>query len=452
MTKPLPVVLSAAAAAAVACWTATPTRADPPAEPTAAADPALGSVIFVHPDGASSATYAAARALLHGPDGELHWDRLPHIAVYTGHMADSLTSTSHGGATTHAHGVKVPADSYGMAGSGGSAEALVDANGRSLSVAQQAIRVGLPVGLVQSGTSTEPGTGCFLASVPQRKMHNEIAEQLVNSGAAVLLGGGERYFIPKGTEGVHGPSARDDDKDLIALAEQKGYTVVRTRAELLALPGDTTKVLGLFAHYHTFNDKPEEVLEATGKTAYDPDAPTLAEMTQAALDVLGRHDKRFLLVVEEEGTDNFGNNNNASGTLEAARRADAAFGVCRQYLQAHPQTLLITAADSDGGGLRMVGIPSGSPGDVPDRLPAWDRNGAPIDGVRGTGSAPFLAAPDRAGRQLPFYIVWSAQDDVSGGILVRAEGLHADLVQGTVDNTDIAKIIRTVLFGTQAPE
>ncbi len=44
--------------------------------------------------------------------------QLPHMAVYTGHMKDRLTSTSHGGATTHAYGVKVLADSYGMDGNG----------------------------------------------------------------------------------------------------------------------------------------------------------------------------------------------------------------------------------------------------------------------------------------------------------------------------------------------
>ena len=133
--------------------------------------------------------------------------------------------------------------------------------------------------------------------------------------------------------------------------------------------------------------------------------------------------------------------------LEAARRADEAIGVAQRHLQTDPDTLIITTADSDGGGLRMVGIAVTPDSTVPDTLPERDPNGAPIDGTEGTGSAPFLAAPDRAGMRLPFYVVWSARDDVAGGVLVRAEGLNSDLVRGSFDNTRVAEIMRRTLFG-----
>src|SRR3712207_1684893 len=63
-------------------------------------------------------------------------------------------------------------------------------------------------------------------------------------------------------------------------------------------------------------------------------------------------DKGFLLVAEEEGTDNFGNSNmNAEGIIEAGKRADRAIGVALDYAQQNPRnTLVITAADSDAGG------------------------------------------------------------------------------------------------------
>ena len=75
-----------------------------------------------------------------------------------------------------------------------------------------------------------------------------------------------------------------------------------------------------------------------------------------------------------------------------------------------------------------------------------------MDGLGGSGTAPFLAAPDRNGRRLPFGVVWASQDDVSGGVLVRAEGLNSHLVHGSFDNTEIAKLIRTTLFGNALPE
>ena len=131
-----------------------------------------------------------------------------------------------------------------------------------------------------------------------------------------------------------------------------------------------------------------------------------------------------------------------------ARRADEAIGVALRHLADYPQTLVVTCADGDGGGLRMNGIPLAPGQDPPRSLPAWDPNGAPVDGARGTGSAPFIAAPDRNGRRLPFAVAWASMTDVSGGVLVRADGLNSQRVRGTVDNTMIAELIRLTLFGS----
>lgn len=404
----------------------------------------VGDVIFIHPDGASAATWAAGRAALVGPDADLEWDKLPAIGVYRGHLRDSLTGTSNGGGTVHATGVKVFADAFGNSGGGDNAAPLVDETGAPISVAQQALARGIDVALVQSGTSTEPGTGCFLASVPSRQMHDEIAAQLIESGACVILGGGERWFLPAGATGVHGEGRRADGRNLIAEAQRAGYRVVYTREQLLGIPAGTTKLLGVFAEVHTFNALPEERLREEGLPHYWDHAPTVGEMTAAALRVLRTRGNRFLLVVEEEGTDNFGNNNNAAGTMEAMRRADEAFGVARRHLAANPDTLVLTAADSDGGGMRLIGIPDAMPMNT---TPPTTSSGAPIDGVDGTTSPPFVSAPDRFGNTHRFVISWIGFEDVTGGVLVRADGLNSSLVTPTMDNTDIAKLIRRTLFG-----
>ncbi len=406
-----------------------------------------GSVIFLHPDGTSAPNWAIARAMFVGPDGDLEWDKLPAMALYRGHMRDSLTATSNGGATTHAYGIKVASDAYGMTAGGDRAELILDKNGNSRSVALQAIRKGIPTGVVQSGTSTEPGTGCFLTSVPSRGMHNEIAAQLIASGAQVMLGGGEQYYLPKDVEGRHGPGKRTDGRNLIKEAEAMGYVVVYDREELLTLPEDTEKVLGLFAAYHTFNDKPEEVLAEQGLPLYKKEAPTVAEMTRAALKILAKDGRQFCLVVEEEGTDNFGNNQNTPGMIEALRRADEAIGVCRQFVAEQPDTLLITAADSDASGMRMIGYPALPGREVPAKVAERDNIGVPMDGRWGTGTEPLLAAPDQFGQRLSFRVAWSNDDDVTGGILVKAEGLNSHLVKGNMDNTEIPKLMRLTLFG-----
>jgi alkaline phosphatase len=410
-----------------------------------------GSVIFLHPDGTSAAHWTAARLHLHGPDGLLHWDRLPHLSMYRGHMRDALTATSHGGATTHAYGVKVPADSYGMHCD----TPLTALSGRPYSIMVEAMRAGFPAGIVNSGDLNEPGTGCFLASTVSRENSASIVAQILDSGADVILGGGEQWMLPAGTNGVHAAEGRrTDGRNLIAECRARGYTVVFTRAELAAVSNDTARLLGVFAAHHTFNDQPEEALAAEGLEAYAPQAPTTAEMMETALRILAARGRTFLLVAEEEGTDNLANVNNAAGTLEALRRADEAVGVARAFLAEHPATLLITAADSDASGMQVISPPAGSDAwfrpDVP--LPAAATpEGAPLDGMAGAKSPPFVSGPDQFGRRHTFGIAWIGAADTAGGIVARAEGLNSDLLGPTIDNTDIYRLVYLTLFGTRLP-
>lgn len=415
------------------------------AAPAVAAEITPGSAVFLHSDGTSIEHWAAARMLTAGPDGALHWDSLPRMGVYTGHMADLLNGTSNGGATTHAYGIKVRARSYGLDG----ADTITAASGRRESIAEEVLAAGLRLGLVNTGTITEPGTGAFVARVPDRYQHEAIALQILRSGAQVLLGGGERYFLPEGVRGRHAASGtRTDGLNLVDSARAWGYTLVFSTSELASLPAGTTRVLGLFADEHTFHDEPEETLRVRSLPVYMAQAPSIAAMVSAALKILSANGARFLLVAEEEGTDNLANANHAAGTLEATRRADEAIGVVRAFLRVHPSTLLLVAADSDAGGLSVVGVPQR---DAEKPLPVRTGNGAPMDGARGTGSIPFLAAPDRAGLRLPFGICWSTTDDVAGSVLVRAEGHGADAVPLTVDNTGIYKLLYRALFGRLLP-
>jgi alkaline phosphatase len=73
-----------------------------------------------------------------------------------------------------------------------------------------------------------------------------------------------------------------------------------------------------------------------------------------------------------------------------------------------------------------------------------DTNGAPYDTKDGK---PFESAPDQFGVRHPFVITWASRMDTSGGIVIRAAGEKADHVRGTMDNTDIYRVMRSVLFG-----
>ena len=254
----------------------------------------VGNMIFVHPDGADAAMYEAARIYWEGPDGVTNWDRLPVSVNYRGHASDALTTSSNGGATTHAFGFKTDmTDSFGT--DAGDEEVLappaetprtIDAlSGYPGSWLREAGNAGYPTGVVNDGDVAEPGTAAFLTEVTERSDASalEIARQLVqgrpgfdddDADPVVIMGGGEDLFFPLETpicspeeieealasdEGpvatipatcvVHrpagdtldedGPSAtgglRTDGLNLAQAAVDEGYTLIRTRAEFDAV-------------------------------------------------------------------------------------------------------------------------------------------------------------------------------------------------------------------------
>ncbi len=414
-------------------------------------DSRQGNVIFIHPDGTSASHWGAARMLHYGPDGRLNWDKMSHLGVYLGHMKNQLTATSNAGAVTHATGMKVNADSFGL---DETSKPVVAASGKAQTILEEAKAAGKATAIINSGMIHEPGTGVFVAKAPHRRLFAEITKQIVESGADVIMGGGEMWYLPEGTAGRHATaeqSQRRDGLNLVEEAKSKGYSVVYTRDELLKLPANTKKVLGIFAADDIFNDFPEEGLKKQNLPLFVPTAPTDAQMLEVALKIVSQNRNGFFVVLEEEGSDNFCNFNNAIGCIEAVKRADDAVGVAMKYIDKNPNTLLVTAADSDAGGLEVVGVTENDfPLDKP--LPDKGDNGAPWDGREGTKTLPFVSAPDKQGRRFPFAIAWSGFGDFTGSIVSKAHGLNAKLLPTTVDNTDIYRLMYRTLFGKEVAQ
>jgi alkaline phosphatase len=159
-----------------------------------------GNVIFIHPDGTSAAHWGATRILFQGADGRLNWDKMSNLAVYLGHMKNQLSATSNGGAVTHATGVKVNADSFGLDENG---KPIVALSGKPQTIMEEAMSAGKATAIINSGMIHEPGTAAFLAKSPSRRNFADITKQIVESGADVILGGGEMWYLPKGTAGRH---------------------------------------------------------------------------------------------------------------------------------------------------------------------------------------------------------------------------------------------------------
>lgn len=307
------------------------------------------------------------------------------------------------------------------------------------------------------------------------------------------------------------------------------------RAALTANPTYAPRVLGLFAYQDMFNDRNEEDLIARGKVTADPvnfvgpvnnsalgvrskasriilwgdlsgnpgfNPPTFAEMTEVAITILDRAAKaqanpanrRFFLVAEQEANDNFGNNDNAIGMLHAMADTDKAIGVARNYLSSNPRTLILTAADSDAGGMQVTApyrdnvdngpIEVGGGIAIPGLINTSNNTSNPAflnlgqfyfgfnsnnaagftnlpnipDGLEGRGSSAttggtlqFLSEPDQFGQRMEFAIIWAGSGDYTGAILSRAAGLNAGLLNSTFaarfDNIDVYRLMYVSLFG-----
>ncbi len=433
-----------------------------------------GNVIFIHPDGASPSHFGAARFASVGPDGRLNWDLLTEAGVYLGHLDDRVVATSNGGAVTHAYGIKSVASSFGFDGEGEQYISLAGEQGLNVgnpqnTVLEDAIEVGRPTAIINSGFIAEPGTGVFAASALNRGETEEITAQIIESGVNVILGGGETDYLPEGTVGFFGEEGtRTDGRNLIEEAEALGYTVVFTLEELQAVPAGTENLLGIFAASDTYNDIPEGALIENGfvedngelifygQSPFNPNPPTIAEMLQATLDLtlFQEEDEGFLIVLEEEATDNFGNNNNAAGVIEATLRADEAIGVAIDFVNnVNSETLIITAADSDAGGLEVDDTFGETVGTAPYQREIDDITGeqfvtqVPRDGQTGSGTAPFVTgAPDSNGDFFEFGVAWAGLPDFAGSIVSKAFGYNSELLPATVDNTGIYRIIYETLF------
>ena len=465
---------------------------DPTPAPAATAD--TGNVIFIHPDGTSPSHYMALRNIDLGPDGRLNWDKMSNAGVYLGHMDNQLTGTSNAGAVTHANGVKVFNESFGLNADNSE---VTSASGKlGYTILEEAIAAGKGTALIQSGHIGEPGTAAFAAATTNRDGDNtrardktaEIAEQVIRSGTQIIMAGGEVYLLPKGTTGFHVTAEIDAEYsdvadrpsvNLIELAKSLGYTVVYTEAQMNAAVQNataSTKLLGVFAANHTFDDRREEALGLNTDNPlplYVSTAPTVAEMLDASLKILRQDPDGFFVVVEEEGTDNFGNNNNAVGTIEALRRADAAIGVAMDFVNTQdPNTLVLTAADSDAGGMqvyqfapypRASGNFDASNPNLANEQPevpfinvnrtTTNTSRVYLDGPEGSTATEgqpwksFNAEDSIDGPMGNFGIAWVGTPDFPGSIVSKAHGMNADKLPSTLDNTQIYDLMYETLFG-----
>jgi alkaline phosphatase len=187
---------------------------------------------------------------------------------------------------------------------------------------------GKKVGLVTTATVTHATPAGFAAVSRSRDDEPLIATQY-RKVCDVVLGGGRKFFDP---------ATRPDKRDLLADYRSAGFATVHSNAELNSDTSD--RVLGLFSDSHV-----PYTLDQRNDSRLRADVPTLAQMTQAALDRLSRSAKGFLLQVEGARVDHAAHNNDAAALLWDQLAFDDAIGVVLRFAERHSDTLIVITAD-----------------------------------------------------------------------------------------------------------
>ncbi|GAB7337312.1 hypothetical protein MBLNU457_g2671t1 [Dothideomycetes sp. NU457] len=223
------------------------------------------------------------------------------------------------------------------------------------SVMEAAKRAGYMTGLVVTTSITDATPACFASHVRTRAMEDSIAEQLVGNGPLgrnvdLILGGGLCHFQPNSTTG----SCRNDDKDIVAMAEEKGWNYVDNRKDFDGLTfGSSVQLplLGLFAKY----DIPFELDRRNQDDVY----PSLDEMTDLAIralsDATRDSDQGFFLMVEGSRIDHAGHINDPAAQVHEVLAYDKAMQTVLDFLDDdHTPGLMVATSDHETGGLAVA--------------------------------------------------------------------------------------------------
>lgn len=280
------------------------------------------NVILVIGDGMGVGQVSAASAMLHGPLGGLVLESAPVTGLMSTYASNLLVTDSAASATALATGFKAPKKALSIL-----------ADGRvPVTIFEAAQARGLSTGFVTTSGLVDATPAGFTAHETKREHYPEILEDMLASGAELLIGG---------DWGNHRKSLNDSEfQEMLgridSFGEDAGYTVVRNLSELNASEGP---VLAVFP--------------PRAKTG-NAHGPPLDELATFAVNRLAENEKGFVFLLELEVTDDVGHQNSIAGVVEGVRELDGALAKLLAWAEPRGDTLIVVTADHDTGGLGIV--------------------------------------------------------------------------------------------------
>ncbi|XP_017045416.1 membrane-bound alkaline phosphatase [Drosophila ficusphila] len=325
------------------------------------------NVILFLGDGMSVHTTTATRNLLGDSAEQLSFEGFPHTGMAKTYCVNRQVADSACTATAYLGGVK---GNYGTIGvnanvprySCSGAEREED---RVWSIAQWAQAAGKDAGLVTTARVTHASPAGVFAHTADRNWENDwevanggcdpeqtvdiarqLVEQPVGQRLKVILGGGRQNFINASVNDEEGiPGQRTDGRHLIrSWLDQKqaanasaSYVWSRKGLGLVDLES-TDYLLGLFASSHLpYNGDRQRQRSQLAD-------PSLTELTEAAIKVLGRSEQGFFLFVEGARIDMAHHDTFARRSLEDTAEFASAVQRARE-LTSEEDTLIVVTAD-----------------------------------------------------------------------------------------------------------
>ncbi|KAK7187928.1 alkaline phosphatase [Paraphaeosphaeria sporulosa] len=317
------------------------------------AAPQAKNFIYIVPDGYGQASQTMARDYVSlqktGSNAsapiiqELAGDRLVLGTVRT-HASDNLVTDSAASGTAFSCGHKTYNDAISVTPDGQPVGSILEA----------AKLDGFKTALVVTSTINHATPAVYSAHVANRDSYEAIAAQQIGYShpfgpvVDILLGGGRCYFKPQSDP----TSCRSDDLDLFSFAQKKGYHVMQDRAAFDAYLGDYTTNASL-PYIGLFND--DQMMYEIDRSKAPEKEPSLLEMSKAALGTLDQatraSKKGYFIMIEASRIDHAGHANDAAAHVHDTVMYNEVLGFVQEWINAHPDTMLMSAADHECGGL-----------------------------------------------------------------------------------------------------
>lgn len=194
-------------------------------------------------------------------------------------------------------------------------------------------------GIVSTSEFMHATPAAFTSHDLSRSSYDNLAEQIIHNKLDVVLGGGRVY--------INDPSTRKDGENLKDMASDAGFTtIVQSTDDLMKFNGN--KLLGVFGA-----DQKAQFM--SNHIDRDPQVePSLAQMTDKAIEILNKDNDGFFLMVEGSKVDWAAHGNDPVALVSEIRGFDEAVKAAYDFAKADGNTLLILVTDHGNAGLSIA--------------------------------------------------------------------------------------------------